>query len=637
MAQRRGGSSRAVASAAVTANETSAPTHVGSRRNSIRRSQAITTWGPGALLDLPRHSVMVSGIDYWGGHATDERIIEPRLTGKIKEFLELDYEPLLYAPPRSAEREYDRSRQVTAWQFPEWFVVQEQDSDRQADLQLSRRLVHRRALDRGTFAKRPVVATRFVRACPVGHITDIDWRAFVHRGETVCKGQLWFDETGTTGDIIDITIKCDCTATRRLIEAMEFKDPSNPPLGPCLGWRPWLGANAPLDTCDEKATRLLNRQATNAYFGKTLSVLALPDRSAELSAAITPHLETLLAVVTTVEGMAVARRIPPVERALQQFSDQEVFEDLEGRRRKDPRVQGRPVKFVELDALLASPAGYDDTPPLDTNFHARMLPEAVWRPSQVGGASDLIERVVQVHRLREVVALLGFSRFEATTVDADGDYHGPIRAAKLALNARWYPAIENRGEGIFLQVRRGAIDAWLAQEAVRSRVDALKRGHTEWLNKRPGTKSSFRGGAYLMLHTLAHLLCQTVAVRSGYPASAIRERIYADYEAGRYGILLYTGSADADGTLGGLVQEAFRIAEYLEDALDGASICSNDPICAAHVPGDSLEERYLHGAACHGCVLIGETSCEARNDHLDRALVVPILGVKGTAFFRSTP
>ena len=42
-----------------------------------------------------------------------------------------------------------------------------------------------------------------------------------------------------------------------------------------------------------------------------------------------------------------------------------------------------------------------------------------------------------------------------------------------------------------------------------------------------------------------------------------------------------------------------------------------------------MEGRYLHGAACHGCVLIGETSCEARNDHLDRALVVPILGVTG--------
>ena len=31
----------------------------------IRRSQVITTWGPGALLDLPRYAVIVGGLDTW--------------------------------------------------------------------------------------------------------------------------------------------------------------------------------------------------------------------------------------------------------------------------------------------------------------------------------------------------------------------------------------------------------------------------------------------------------------------------------------------------------------------------------------------------------------------------------------------
>ena len=38
--------------------------------------------------------------------------------------------------------------------------------------------------------------------------------------------------------------------------------------------------------------------------------------------------------------------------------------------------------------------------------------------------------------------------------------------------------------------------------------------------------------------------------------ASIRERIYADVLAQRFGILLYTGSPDAEGTLGGLVQQA---------------------------------------------------------------------------------
>ena len=41
----------------------------------------------------------------------------------------------------------------------------------------------------------------------------------------------------------------------------------------------------------------------------------------------------------------------------------------------------------------------------------------------------------------------------------------------------------------------------------------------------------------------------------------------------------------------------------------------------------------LHGAACHGCTLIAETSCEMRNEYLDRALAVPTLYAAGAAFF----
>jgi hypothetical protein len=125
-------------------------------------------------------------------------------------------------------------------------------------------------------------------------------------------------------------------------------------------------------------------------------------------------------------------------------------------------------------------------------------------------------------------------------------------------------------------------------------------------------------------------------MRCGYPASSIRERIYADTVGERYGILLYTGSPDAEGTLGGLVQQARYVEEHLLHALRNGALCSNDPICAQHVPGRDLERRWLHGAACHGCALVAETSCEMRNDYLDRALVVPALGVADAAFFAGT-
>jgi hypothetical protein len=149
-------------------------------------------------------------------------------------------------------------------------------------------------------------------------------------------------------------------------------------------------------------------------------------------------------------------------------------------------------------------------------------------------------------------------------------------------------------------------------------------------------KRPFPGGPYVLLHTLSHLLIQSLAMRCGYPASSIRERIYADTQAERFGILLYTGSPDADGTLGGLVQEARHIESHLLLALRMGALCSNDPICSQHAPGTSMEKRWLHGAACHGCALVAETSCEMRNDYLDRALVVPVLGVPAAAFFEAT-
>ena len=67
--------------------------------------------------------------------------------------------------------------------------------------------------------------------------------------------------------------------------------------------------------------------------------------------------------------------------------------------------------------------------------------------------------------------------------------------------------------------------------------------------------------------------------------------------------------------------------------MDLGRLCSNDPVCAQHDPQNPHERRFLHGAACHGCLLIAETSCEQHNDFLDRALVVSTVDGNGAEFF----
>jgi hypothetical protein len=164
------------------------------------------------------------------------------------------------------------------------------------------------------------------------------------------------------------------------------------------------------------------------------------------------------------------------------------------------------------------------------------------------------------------------------------------------------------------------------------RGQELAAGFDCWHAEHQGVHRQFPGLPYLMLHSFSHLLITAVALECGYPASSIRERIYALSSIG-YGMILYTGTTDAEGTLGGLVEVGRRIHQHVRTALELGELCSNDPVCAQHAPQNPHERRFLHGAACHGCVLIAETSCEQHNDFLDRALVVPTVDNLGIEFF----
>src|SRR5204863_6052830 len=130
----------------------------------------------------------------------------------------------------------------------------------------------------------------------------------------------------------------------------------------------------------------------------------------------------------------------------------------------------------------------------------------------------------------------GFTRFEAVTPDKDGEYETDVQRAQLALEPDWFPAVENRGEGVFVQLSASAVRSWLDRGGVRRRLDGLRAGHQRWAEDRKSARDFF-GGPYVLLHSLSHALIQSIAMRCGYPSSSIRERIYVDPAGGRYGIL----------------------------------------------------------------------------------------------------
>ena len=107
--------------------------------------------------------------------------------------------------------------------------------------------------------KYPVVPVRFVRACRKGHVGDIDWKSFVHGTNAGCPRNLWLEERGTSGDMDEIFVVCDCGEQRAMSQAVRTDLRA---LGSCNGNRPWLGPGTK-ESCGE-ANRLLIRSASNA-------------------------------------------------------------------------------------------------------------------------------------------------------------------------------------------------------------------------------------------------------------------------------------------------------------------------------------------------------------------------------------
>jgi hypothetical protein len=162
----------------------------------------------------------------------------------------------------------------------------------------------------------------------------------------------------------------------------------------------------------------------------------------------------------------------------------------------------------------------------------------------------------------------------------------------------------------------------------------LYEGYKKWAGGEATKLERFPGPVYYMLHSFSHLLLTAISLECGYPASSLRERIFVSTDPDEVcgGILIYTGSSDAEGTLGGLVQAGREIRRHVRLALEAAKLCSNDPVCSQH-EYSIHDEQPLSGAACHGCLLVSETSCEQHNVFLDRALVVDTIGYSGAEFF----
>ena len=239
-----------------------------------------------------------------------------------------------------------------------------------------------------------------------------------------------------------------------------------------------------------------------------------------------------------------------------------------------------------------------------------------------------ISRIIKIHRLREVRVLTGFTRLEAPEPEVDEQSH--IVKLKCSSGEKWLPAVEINGEGVFIELNKGKINQWMQIETVKSRSDKYEECYAVYCQKKGWENFKPRNAEYVLLHTLSHMLIKEMSMQSGYSSSALHERIYSSENM--CGILIYTGAADKEGSLGGLVELGGmnKFLPLLKGALENGLTCTTDPECFMKNP---TSER-LNGAACHSCTMISETACENGNRLLDRALVVPVPEHEEMGYFR---
>ncbi|MFD9286960.1 DrmB family protein [Streptomyces sp. NPDC060030] len=610
----------------------STPSNGALRVGELRPSQLLHTYGVGAVADLPNLSTMVLGLDHWElVQAT--QLTEDRLLAAVRRRLGSQV-TTLRTPPQMQESsdpfgEWTRVGVPVAL-FPRWLRCSREQcnqlSPASSGLFELEEHVYRPENTRyvhtcfGTGRRRPTaVPARFLIACPDGHMDDFPWQYFVHRGgKTAHDCTLSLVERGTTGEAANIFVQCSCpnVADRSMAEAMGKRGEQELPA--CRGHHPHLGT---FEACSEKV-RTIALGATNSWFASQLRVFSLPRADEPLTQAVREHWR-LLAPLAPVPAEA-AKMLLPTQSCwpmLEEYGVDRVWKAVTDEAASAAAPSGGPVPDDEgFD--LATPEWEAFTAP-----HRYELPDFTTEPEKVPTtAAPWLERVILVHRLREVSALTGFTRIDAPEwLPLDHDDDPVVKAASLSKEPpTWVPCAELRGEGVFLAFQEERLDEWEKRHDVIAREKVLKAAHVTWCLAR-GLDPQWPGIRYVLLHTFAHVLIRGFALECGYGASGIAERVYA--RSGKNpmaGILLYTAAPDSEGTLGGLVSlgRRDRLGPVMEQAVEEARLCSSDPMCAEH---DPRVHGRLHGAACHACLFAAETSCERGNHYLDRALLVATL------------
>lgn len=619
----------------------------------LRSSQAITPFGMGSIVDFKRQSLMAASTEFWDISKCREIHDE-----RLERVLNVDTFYLPFAMDKDKELGFPFTN------FPEWYFcpncrVFKSLKEWEKDF-----LDNHRNKDKDVM-KEPVclscrnvrlVPARIVCICNNGHIQDFPWIAWTHyksRNRTdkmKCDNpKLKISTIGSTTGLEGIRIECThCKASASLQgsftkggfkEIIERNNNDWPKLADefrCIGNKPWSLTTEKCD-CDDELV-VVQRGASNVHYTKIISSIVIPPYSNKLSYDIENH-ESYKEII----------------RDIAELDEDETNEDyLEDRRTlkkirriaKEIRFDLEEVKKVIFRKLLKGDGHvYNELAYKTEEYKALTGQVKIENQKSIDFKLkntnikdyriDYLSKVVLVEKLREVRALVGFTRIlppDNKHFNADDE----LRESKLvsAKYENWYPAFEVRGEGIFIEIDYDHLEEWAKNNKVLTRIQGINYRNKQILIDR-GNEEREITPEFMVLHTLAHLIIKQLSFECGYSSASLRERIYFNNEDGptkMSGILIYTASGDAEGTLGGLTRQGYpdKLPQIIIKALTNAMWCSNDPVC---IESKGQGRNSLNLASCYSCSLISETSCEEFNVLLDRAMLIGTLEEPDIGFF----
>ena len=595
----------------------------------IRRSQILQN-GPGSVVDFRAGekgggpvSVVTTGLEHWEKTAkvfpplnNDPNVIfEPRLQAKLKK-THFRMSPVKLEGLNEEDSKY--KPHILGARFPRWLVCP--SCDRLGEAKEFQKEIGDPSRWCGpcsneTGRRVHVVPVRFVTACEKGHLSDFPWQFYFSRTagkikshRPVCpeqKHRLYLRSDGNSSGLESLYLYCSkCRGTssigaifqKSLLQSIGVK---------CSGERPWIGDR---EDCSAEL-RTIQRGASNVYFPKIESALSIPPWDNPLEERLTIDWNILRD-----QDKETRDNLIQLLASGTMMDADELIEIVDRRLEYNQSSEEKDLKKEEYLNFVEAPVNPDESSDLKSEFRVRKQT----RPRPI---EDFIENLVKVERLKEVRVQTGFSRITAPTPKYDPD--DELALSKERLN--WLPASVVRGEGVFFNLSKKRTSTWRMQPAIIERTDTILQAFRERLEQRDQKyeEQEIRiTPEFILIHSLSHMLINQFALNSGYNAASIKERIYCGGDKPEMnGVLIFTGTSDSDGTLGGLARlaEPNLFGKLIVDAIEEAQWCSSDPICS---DGIISHTESMNNAACHSCLLLPETSCEQFNCFLDRAFVV---------------